>query len=154
MKFYSVSKRKCKRVAKFLIFYGHPVYANLTIFCYSFTLTAFLYQRCITYTCVLSPEELADIIIEEIVPVICAQPQGVPVNFICRKLGLLIYNRFASKYKGESGVAEKVCCLLLKVLNSIREAFPMFFFHLWIWCLFLKLWNNIFIHNMSEVLSF
>ena len=81
---------------------------NLTI---SIHFTAFLYQRCITYTCVLSPEELADIIIEEIVPVICAQPQGVPVNFICRKLGLLIYNRFASKYKGESGVAEKVCCL-------------------------------------------
>ncbi|XP_066920976.1 DNA-directed RNA polymerase, mitochondrial-like [Clytia hemisphaerica] len=79
---------------------------------------AFLYQRCITYSCVLPAEEIADIIIEEIVPVICGQPQGIPVNFICRKLGHLIYNRFTSKYKGEAGVSEKVQRIMEEYTSS------------------------------------
>jgi len=84
--------------------------------CFALFLQAFLYQRCITYSCILSPEELADVIIEEIVPAVCAQPQGVPVNYICRRLGHLIFNRFASKYKDDSGVADKVALLIYVIM--------------------------------------
>lgn len=65
-------------------------------------------MRCITYTNVLSPNEIADVVFDQIVPVLCAQPNGLPVSYICRRLGYLLYLKFSSKYRDEKGVAEKV----------------------------------------------
>jgi len=67
-----------------------------------------IYMRCITYTNVLSPTEIADVVFDQIVPVLCAQPNGLPVSYICRRLGYLLYLKFSSKYRDEKGVAEKV----------------------------------------------
>lgn len=69
---------------------------------------AFMYNRCVTFASVLTPDELADILFDNIVPLICSQPQGIPVNFICRRLGRMIYSRFCAKFKNDNGVVEKV----------------------------------------------
>lgn len=90
------------------VYHKHPVCTPLKPFMVKFYFLDFLYNRCITYSCVLTPEELTEVVFEDILPIICTQPQGVPVNFICRRLGHLIYNRFAAKFKGEKGVSEKV----------------------------------------------
>lgn len=75
----------------------------------SFMFVAFMYNRCVTFASVLTPDELADILFDNIVPLICSQPQGIPVNFICRRLGRMIYSRFCAKFKNDNGVVEKVC---------------------------------------------
>ena len=68
----------------------------------------FLYNRCVSYGSVLTPDELSDIVFESIIPVIASQPQGIPVGYICRILGEMIYTRFCLKFQERNGVVEKV----------------------------------------------
>ena len=56
----------------------------------------------------LEPEKLADLVIKDILPILCSQPQGVSVNYICRYLGGLIHGCYSMKCKTEAGVIEKV----------------------------------------------
>lgn len=67
-----------------------------------------VYERCMTYTKVLTPQEITDIIFDHIVPILCSQPNGVPVSFVCRRLGFLMYQKFSSKFRHESGVTGKI----------------------------------------------
>eukprot|EP00795_Rhopilema_esculentum_P010397 gene10397-19094_t len=67
-----------------------------------------LQHKFIPYLSLLDPKDLSEIVVNEILPILCSQPQGVSVNFICRHLGGLIHSRYAMKCKIEAGVVEKV----------------------------------------------
>ena len=56
----------------------------------------------------IEPEVLSDIVINEMLPMLASQPQGVSVNYICRYLGTLVHARYAMKCKTEGGVIDKV----------------------------------------------
>lgn len=79
---------------------------------------ALLYNRCVTYTSVLSSEEIADIVFKDIVPLIASQQQGLSVSFICRLLGRMMYNRYCMTFKHEKGVVEKVSHILSEYLDD------------------------------------
>ena len=51
---------------------------------------------------------MADIVVNDIMPILCSQPQGVSVNYICRYLGGLIHASYSMKCKTEAGVVDKV----------------------------------------------
>ncbi|XP_047134645.1 DNA-directed RNA polymerase, mitochondrial isoform X1 [Hydra vulgaris] len=69
---------------------------------------SFANDRLVTFTKIFTAEELADIIFDDIFPLLCAQPNGMDVSFLCRHLGRLLFERFCSKYKQKTGVVEKV----------------------------------------------
>ena len=71
-------------------------------------------SKFIPYLRLIEPEKLSEIVIKDIVPILCAQPQGVSVNYICRYLGGLIHGSYSMKFKEEAGVIKKVIRFVLK----------------------------------------
>eukprot|EP00794_Sanderia_malayensis_P016234 gene16234-17872_t len=67
-----------------------------------------LQGKFIPYLKLVEPEKLSEIVINDVVPILCSQPQGVSVNYICRYLGALVHASYAMKCKKEAGVIAKV----------------------------------------------
>ena len=83
---------------------------------------AALQHRFIPYLNLVEPKVLSDIVINEVLPILSSQPQGVSVNYICRHLGGLIHARYAMRCKIEGGVIEKVSVFLCRLDFSLIVA--------------------------------
>ena len=83
-----------------------------------------LLGECIAFTKVIPPEELCDLVFDNIVPKIAAQPRGVSIRAVTGELGDLMYKRFCMTYLKKNRIDVKVGNICQDYINDDSDTSP------------------------------